>query len=185
MQATPIKIDVSTGMKTVTLLVADFTPFLVLGKPVELFVTPFAEMEPDPANIVQPPTAGSAAPQPPTDSGNMPPVTGTAAYESRPESSSGPMGAANAGNPNACPVCYGHGLVKEFRGENDITGTPATCKACGGTGMNRENQTPPPVAASAIQPCENCKGDGNDPENGGKPCPVCDGTGIKPAPATV
>lgn len=183
MQATPIKIDVSTGMKTVTLLVADFTPFLVLGKPVELFVTPFAEMEPDPANIVQPPTAGSAAPQPPTDSGNMPPVTGTAAYESRPESSSGPMGAANAGNPNACPVCYGHGLVKEFRGENDITGTPATCKTCGGTGIKPAEV----VAAKDTGPIKACTGcDGSGSESPGKRCQRCDGTGIEPAnpPAT-
>lgn len=188
-KATPIKLDVSTGFKTVTLMVADFAPFMDLGKPLEMSVAPLKEPAPDPANLVKLDTqaapAGSSAPQPPTDSGNFPPgaekVTSVAPFESRPTASGMPLGAANAGNPNACPVCYGHGLVREFRGENDITGTTASCKACGGTGINRENQTPPTVATSAIQPCENCKGDGNDPENGGKPCPVCDGTGIKPA----
>lgn len=179
MKARIATVDVKTGQKVVTLFVEDLAPFTTnLGEMVELTVATIPKQEPKqpeetPANVVN---------------GNFPAaaekVTETKPFESRPESGGTPMGAANADNPNACPLCYGHGLVREFRGENDVTGTTATCKTCGGTGINRENQTPPPIAASDIKPCETCNGDGNDPENGGKRCPTCDGTGIKPAPAT-
>jgi len=184
MQATPIKMDVSTGFKTVTLMVEDFTPFLALGKPVELSVSAPLEVLPPAANTPAPtvPAAGSS------DASKIVPfesqtVSRVEAYDKRPESSSGAMGAANADNPNTCPLCYGHGLVKEFRGENDITGTPATCKTCGGTGIKPAEVTAAPDKGP-IKACEGCNGSGS--ESPGKQCLRCEGTGIEPVnpPAT-
>lgn len=188
MQATPIKIDVSNGFRQVTLLVADFTPFLALGKPVELTVGEPQDVQPpktsssDASNVIQMGGATSAAPVeklPPNES----PVTGSEPFTERPTANGMPLGAANAENPNACPLCYGHGLVREFRGEADTTGTTVTCKTCGGTGIK------PAEAAAAkdtgpIKACTGCDGSGS--ESPGKRCQRCDGTGIEPAnpPAT-
>lgn len=186
MQATPIKIDIEGGFSKVTLYVQDLKPFTQnMGKQIELSVTEVEQPTmPPPAaenNVVQlsPTIAG--------ESGNMAAkpevVTRLEPYAERPISSSGVMGAANADNPNACPLCYGHGLVKEFRGGNDITGTPAVCKTCGGTGI-KPAEAAAATDTGAIKPCTECGGSGS--ESPGKRCQRCEGTGTEPAnpPAT-
>lgn len=181
MKATVIKLDVQSGMNVVTLYVQDVEPFRRnFGKYIELTAADIEQppMEPPAANTETPPPANVvpfAAPN------NNDVLKKTERYMERPVSTSGPMGAANAGNPNACGLCYGHGLVKEFRGD-DMTGVPATCKECSGTGIKpAEKAEPAPV--KEIKPCDNCKGTGVNPEEAGQRCPTCDGTGTAPATA--
>lgn len=163
MKATPIKLDVTTGFKVVSLLVADLTPFLALGLPVEITVGA--------PEIVTPPPA--------LDTGNMPPPIRTEGITNAADKGIA-EGAANAGNPNACTLCFGHGLVKEFA-EGDTVGVVATCKTCGGTGIKPVLPvlSTPTEDMGAIKPCTECEGSGA--ESPGKPCFHCSGTGTEPA----
>lgn len=175
-KATPIKLDVSSGFKTITLLVADFTPFMdFLGRPIEMSVAPSTENPlPDPANLVQIQTQAApvAAPAPAASDK----VIDTQAFQERPASTSGAMGAANADNPNACPLCYGHGLVKEFR-EGDTVGTPAVCTVCSGTGIKPAEATA--ATEKPLVSCTACSGTGCD-GTPGRPCERCEGKGVEP-----
>ena len=125
MQATPIKIDVSTNFKCVTLMVEDFTPFLKLGVPVELTVVQ-GEMPTMPENVT------SVVPDNVT---TLPPITAEGSKEETVTNVPGTPPPVEA-----CELCKGTGQVALFP-DGATEGVPTRCDPCRGTGM----KYPPPL----------------------------------------
>lgn len=127
MKATAQTHDVTTGFRSVTLLVEDFAPF-PLGVQVELTVTQIEQPKP-PAEMTE-------ATPPPENVVTLPPVTAEGSKEETVTNVPGTTPPVEA-----CDLCKGSGVVAVFP-DGATEGIPTRCDPCRGTGMKY-----PPTAA--------------------------------------